>query len=348
MVSRIVGVDIGSEFIRAAELEGTGRSRPTLVRFQEIRLPDGAVQRGEVLEPHTVATVLRQLWSRGRFRSREVVLGIGNQRVLARDLTVPKASRERIREALPFQVQDLLPVPVGDALLDFYPVSESVGEHGAVLNGLLIAAVKDAVLGNVNAAQLAGLKAADVDLIPFALTRALLPAASTGTVVLIDIGASTTSVVVLTDGIPQFVRLIPAGGSDLTAALSSRLEIGLPQAEQVKRTLGLASKVASLEEQRAVEVVYEVTGELLSSLRNTINYFANTRPGVVVSSIVLNGGGAQLPGLPEALGELTRLPVVEADPYAGIALSRTLDAETLRTARPSAAVAVGLAIGAAA
>ncbi|HEY5221598.1 MAG TPA: type IV pilus assembly protein PilM [Microbacteriaceae bacterium] len=346
MANTIIGLDIGSTALRAAEIIDAGTPHPTLRRYHEIPVPDGAVSRGEVLEPNTVATALKRLWSAGGFTSKRVVLGMGNQRVLARDLTVPKASIERIRESLPFQVQDMLPLPVADALLDFYPISEGLSEHGPVINGLLIAAVKDAVLGNVKAVQLAGLVPVEVDLIPFALDRVLLTRPQTmGTIALIDIGAATTSVIIAIDGVPHFMRIIPTGGADLTRTLATRLEIEVEQAEHLKRTLGLAAAASTAEERRAVSVIHELVNELLGSLRNTVSYFTNTRPDAPVRHIVLTGGGAQLPGLFEALGEFVRLPVVAGEPLAGVTLARSMRSDGERLRRASLTVALGLALG---
>lgn len=349
MAPSIVGIDIGSSSIRAVELADPAKQRPTLVRHCEVPLPDGAASRGEVLEPNTVAAGLRRLWQQGGFNSKEVVLGMGNQRVLARDLSVPRMSRERIQESLPFLVQDMLPVPVADALLDFYPISTAHSDTGPVVNGLLIAAVKEAVLGNVKATELAGLTTVEVDLLPFALSRALVsrPGRS-GTIALIDIGANTTSVVIVAEGVPQFVRIIPAGGAELTQALRSGLDIPIGEAERIKASVGLAKHVESVEEHQAVEIVYRVTGELLNSLRNTIGYFVNTRPSTPVTEIVLTGGGSQLPGLDDALGEMTRLPVSSGDPFHAVALSRHLDATELRRNRSALSAALGLALGSAA
>jgi type IV pilus assembly protein PilM len=349
MATSVVGIDIGSAALRAVEVNDPGKAHPTLVRYHEVLLPEGAASRGEVLEANTVAAALKQLWSQGGFKSKNVVLGVGNQRVLARDLSVPKMSLKRIRESLPFQVQEMLPVPVADALLDFYPISETVGEGGTTVHGLLVAAVKDAVLANVKATQLAGLMTVDVDLIPFALSRVLLSRPQVqGTAALIDIGAHTTSVVIAKDGVPQFVRIIPTGGADLTQALRSGLEIELHKAEEIKLSLGLATEVTSPEEHRAVEIIYQVTSELLGSLRNTVNYFVNTHTKDPVREIILTGGGAQLPGLPHALGEMARLPVVVGDPFASVKLAHALNADELRKHGSALTVALGLALGSAA
>ena len=345
MTASVVGIDIGSAAVRAVEVSDSGKATPTLARFHEVRLPEGAVSRGEVLEPNTVAGALKQLWSMGGFKSKNVVLGMGNHRVLARDLAVPKASMKRIRESLPFQVQDMLPVPVADALLDFYPISESESDTGPQINGLLIAAVKEAVLGNVRAVELAGLNPVEVDLIPFALARAIHDGSRTdGALVQIDVGAGTTSVVITIAGVPQFVRLIPTGGEDLTQALILRLGVDAEQAEALKRSVGLSAQ-PTLENQAAITVIREVTTELLSSLRNTVNYFTNTRHNVTVARIVLTGGGSHLDGFADALGEMTRLPVLAPLTSGSVVLGRGVDADALEQTRGAFLVALGLALG---
>lgn len=345
MVSSVVGVDIGSAGVRAVEVIDPGKARPSLARYHAVALPEGAVVRGEVQEPNTVASALKGLWGKAGFKSKNVVLGMGNHRVLARDLSVPRMSIARIRESLPFQVQDLLAVPVAESLLDFYPISESQGDAGPQVNGLLIAAVKEAVLRNVTAVQLAGLTPVDVDLIPFALSRVINRGSSmAGAVVQIDVGAGTTTVTVAQAGVPQFVRLVPAGGEDVTQALCVQLGVDSEKAETLKRS---TSMVGNVPDNGAAAIIREVTNELLNSLRNTITYFANTRPNMPVTRIVLTGGGAQLDGFAQALGELTRLPVSAPDMTGSVAIGRGLDVGELHQSRGAYFVALGLALGSA-
>ncbi|CAN5138608.1 type IV pilus assembly protein PilM [soil metagenome] len=346
MAQGIVGVDIGTASIRAVELEDAAGSRPTIVRFGEVAVPDGATRAGEVLEPHTVAAALKKLWSSAGFKSKDIVLGIGNQRVLARDVTLPRATQAQIRESLPFQVQELLPVPVADAVLDFYPMAEDTAETGPVLHGLLIAATKDAVMNNILAARLAGLAAIDVDLIPFALTRVQRSAnAMRGIVAVVDIGATTTSVIIAKDGVPQFVRIIPVGGDELTKAIAERGQIPPGVAEQHKRQLGMTG--GSMPEYRSlVEVIYAVTGELLTGLRNTLSYYTSAHNGQPIGAILLTGGGSRLSGLAVALGEATRIPVTLANPLGGVQMARSAKKQANTEAIQSLTVALGLAIGA--
>lgn len=344
--TQLVGVDIGSSTIRAVEVAGVGTKRPSVVRFFSIPLPEGAVKNGEVIEVNTVSAALRQLWAAAKFRSKEVVLGVGNAKVLVRDLSVPKLSQAEIHESLPTHVQEMLPVPVADALLDFYPISESPSETGPMVNGLLVAAIKDSVLANVRAVQLAGLTPVGVDLIPFALTRLTSPARMMGNVAHIEVGARTTNVIVTSSGVPQFVRILANGGHDLTAALADRLDISEIEAENLKRSVGLGGVNVSPEHAPVVAIIREVTGTLLNSLRNTLSFFANTRQNEPYSGIVLTGGGAQLLGLADALSEMTRIPVVLGDTFGSIDVAK--DAARGSQSQLGLNVALGLALGGAA
>jgi type IV pilus assembly protein PilM len=345
MPNSVVGLDIGHGVLRAAEIVNQVK-RPMVARYVEMPVPIEAVNRGEVVDREMVQRALRLMWSRARFKTKDVVLGMGNQRVLSRDYSVPEAPLARIRESLPFQVQDLQPVPVADALLDFYPVSREVTEQGPMIHGLLIAAVKDAVLGNVEAVESAGLHVAEVDLIPFALTRLL--GRDGGVVALVDVGASTTNVVIAAGGVPRYVRLLPSGSRDISDAIVARHGIAFDDAERIKRQFGVLPTPVTPEQRPVIETVHQATAELLGGVRNTIAYFASNHPELPVAELVISGGGSEMPGIREALAELTRLPVREADPFHRVGAARSLASDGLRSARVTSPVAIGLALGSAA
>ncbi|WP_166868747.1 type IV pilus assembly protein PilM [Salinibacterium sp. ZJ70] len=346
MAESIVGIDIGKNAIRAAEVMNPTKPKPTLVRYHTVPLPEGAAHAGEVLEVGTVVEALKQLWSRGRFKSKRVVLGTGNQRVLVRDFSVPAMPLDRIKESLPFQAQEHLPLPVADALLDFYPLGEGQSESGPVLNGLLVAAVKEAVLANVRAVQKAGLDPVEVDLIPFALARVHTPMGeSRGTVAIVELGASKATVVISRDGVPIFVRTIQNGSDDINKALIQQLGTTPEQAEQIKCNLGLAPNGYSPDWKPSIEVVFSVVSDLLANVRNTLSFWVSSRAGNDVEHIIFTGGGAAMPGLAAALADVLRLPVTTPDVRSRFVLGRGLDAGALASEASSLAVAGGLTMG---
>jgi type IV pilus assembly protein PilM len=185
-------------------------------------------------------------------------------------------------------------------------------------------------------------------------------------VALIDVGASTTSILIAHDGVPQFVRIIPAGGDDLTQALKAGLEIGSFEAEELKRTLTFgadstlseepdpeiskcacaqcSAELAVAGDPHAAEILQAITSDLLNGLRNTIKYYTNIRPQDPVSQILLTGGGSQLAGFSTALAEMTRVPVINADPFEVITLPRKGKSKKSQQGQSSMAVALGLAL----
>lgn len=346
MASTVVGLDIGYGVLRGAEVSTAGKSKPKLLRYHEVTFPTDAAREGDVVEPDVIVRALRQLWSQGKFRSKNVVLGVGNQRVLTRDLAVPKVPVDRIREMLPFQVQDLLPIPVAEAVLDFYPISEGVNDSGPIVNGLLVAAAKSAVLTNIQAVRSAGLNPVDVDLIPFALTRALLRGVSArATVALVHVGATTTCIVVANAGVPQFVRIIPTGGKDVTDALVSRNGMNAASADELKSRVGLERAGGGSAES---DTVFAATEELLGTIRTTLAFYANTRPGDPITGVMLSGGGSRLRGFAGALEEVTRLRVELGDPTDRFALGRGIDSLQLPYILSTMGVALGLTLRSAA
>src|SRR5918912_1777961 len=245
-----IGLDIGTSVVRAVELS-FGRNGVTLERFGQLVLPPDAVDDGQVVDAEAVAKSLRKLWSATGLSHKNVILGVANQRVIVRQLELPWMARAELRASLPFQVQDLLPIPVEQAVLDFFPLEELTdGSGNRTLKGLLVAAARETVLANVRCAEQAGLRVDAVDLTPFAVLRALgrQTGAEVETEALIDIGARVTNIVVHSAGLPRFVRILLVGGQDVTEAVSEQLGVPLAEAEALKQQAGRVGADEGLED----------------------------------------------------------------------------------------------------
>lgn len=336
----LTGLDIGSSSIRAVEVT-LGKGRPVINAFGRVMLPDGVVQGGVITDAKAVTAALRQLWSIQKFKNRNVVLGITNQQVVVREIDVSNLPPREMKQALPYQVRDVLPIPIDRALLDFYPL-EDAGKNETV-HGLLIAAPKDAVLAAVRAVEAAGLHVSRVDLASFAALRA---AAHMGSDVeaVVDIGAHATNIIVHHDGAPRIVRMVPRGGAEVTTMIAARLGVSIAEAEGLKCRVGLHS----IEGAETAEVVAEAVRPLISEIRGSLAYYTSVKPGARVSRLAMVGGGSLLPGLAERLSEQLGVEAFLADP-----LQRLVDSrhggrhDVLGRHRSSAAVSIGLTLGAA-
>ncbi len=234
-----IGVDVGSTAVRVAEV-ALG-DVPVVVRAAQVPLAPGLVEAGEVREPEAVGAAIRELWEKAGIKSREAFLGVGNQRVVVREVSLPWLPERELRNTLAFQVQEFIPMSTDDAVLDFDPLDE-VDQGGRRMQRiLLVAAHKAMVNALIEAALAAKLEPAGVDLSPFAVVRAIgsgdeaLDLDSTGDEAVIDIGAHVTSICVHDRGVTRFVRILPSGGRDITIAIARGLGIDDEVAERLKR-----------------------------------------------------------------------------------------------------------------
>lgn len=172
-----VGIDIGSRSIRLVKLISS-KENPTLSLLGSISIPKGAVSGGEIVDVQTVAESLQTLIKKVGLKDKNVVLGVGNQRVIVRLIEMAYMDPKELASAIKFQAQDFIPIPVEEAIIDFEVIDDYVNEEGErLLQIILVAAHRGMVSSYIEAAEKAGLKPEIIDVNAFAIARSLLRSA---------------------------------------------------------------------------------------------------------------------------------------------------------------------------
>ena len=341
-----VGLDIGTSSVRAAQVT-VSKGSLVLERFGQVSLPAGVVRDGEVVDADAVAVAIRTLWAQAKFTKKDVVLGVSSQKVVVRLVNIPWMPQDELKAALKFQVADLVPMPIDEAVLDFVALEEVVSDSTRQLRGLLVAASQDTVLDSIRAVQKAGLKVSTVDLTPFAVLRVAGTQDSLGLggpEAVIDIGAKVTNIIVHEAGVPQFVRILMLGGDSITGAVAEKLGISLAEAEALKRNpAALAEPTGAT----ARKVIDQALTEFVDEVRGSVDYFAAVSGGRPLTRFVLSGGGSLADGLAQRLATAVRTQVEYGRPFSQVTIGKTgLSSEQLQYVEPLSAVPVGLAMGA--
>lgn len=287
MVKTIVALEVTEESVRAVELSLGRKSQ--LIAYGEVPLPPEAARDSEVLDAGTVAVALRQLWTGARFKSKDVVLGVASRRILVREYTTQAMRPDLLREALPYQVQDLLPVPASQAVLDFFPLSQ----EGDQVSGLLVAAVSENIEDIIATLSKVKVRVQAVDLTAFGLARVVSPlAAPDAAVATIHIGDHTTQVVVSRGGVPLFVRILPIDVP--TAAVRRHLDDPLSET-----ALELVGGNGGSSRTRGTVRATQAPGvpELAARLRSTLAFFASRASAAPISRVFVTGAGAAAEGV---------------------------------------------------
>ena len=325
MANRVVGLDLGSYAVRAVELS-LGNGQPTLERFAQVTLPPGAIRDGEVVDAGAVSATIRRLWTDGGFRAKRVVVGVANQRVIVRLAEMPTMSDADLQASLQYEAQELIPIPVDDAILDFQILDDVLTNDGDPrMRVLLAAAQRDMVRNHLAAVEGAGLRADVVDVVPFAMVRALGYASNPfefegGAEAVVCIGGGVTNVVVHEQGVPRFVRVLLVGGDDVTEAIARELDVPVDQAEGLKRQADIGSPDPGVA--RAGQVVRDRLAPLVEEVRGSLDYYLAQSQSSAIGRILVTGGGSRMPGLMERLQAQLGANVEPAHPLAGMRIGK--------------------------
>ena len=296
---------------------------------------------------------IKELWAHTKFSGKQVIVGVANQKVIVRQVDLPWQPMDELRAALPFSVQDTIPMPVDQALLDFYPLDELTEDNGTrLLRGLLVAASRDMVQAQLDAVVNAGLQPVMVDLTAFAVLRSLADTDDLGMgsrmEALVDVGARVTNIIVHEGGTPRFVRILLMGGADVTDALSERTGTSQGEAEARKHEMGMNTNSEEMADQAAGRVMDAAGQAFVDQVRGSLDYYMASPGARPIDRIVVTGGGSRLAGLIERLYSSTRVDVERGTAFADLEIGKTgLSPEQMDFVEPLAAVPVGLALGAA-
>ena len=132
--------------------------------------------------------------------------------------------------------------------------------------------------------QAAKLEPIGLDLVPFALVRAVgtpdvtLDLEEAGEEAVIDIGSHVTNIVVHARGTTRFVRILPSGGRDITVAIARAAGIEDDAAERLKRGLELEDEPEGPAPEDVREVAMQRAGSFVDEIRSSLEFYtAQTR-----------------------------------------------------------------------
>jgi type IV pilus assembly protein PilM len=342
MAQVVVGLDIGTSAVRAAELD-VGPSRPVLLTYGQVGLPPGSLVEGEIRDERSVSEALRRLWANGHFSTSSVIVGIAGLRAITREIDLPFVPDNEVDSAVRFQSEEVIPFPPDQTILSSQVLADYTSPEGDKMRRVLVAAAHtDLVHGVIEAVERAGLSVDGVDLVSSALVRAIGGHSETDSPeAIVSVGAGLTVVAIHQQGRPQFVRTIGSGGNATTAAISAALDMPIVDAEGLKRRLG----ADNTQLQSAERAAQPSMSDLVNEVRNSIQYFASLPGRLPVSKVLVTGGGSALHGLIPMLETQINLPVLTVSPLARLSTSRLelTDAQA-EEVRPVLASPIGLAL----
>jgi type IV pilus assembly protein PilM len=341
--NNLVGVDIGSSAVKVCQLRETKKGLE-LLKLGFAPLPAQTIVDGHVMNGAAVTSALERAFGEAKIRQREIAVSISGQAVIIRKITVPLMTAVELEEQIQWEAEQHIPFDIKDVNVD-YEVLRRRPEAGQ-MDLLLVAAKRDEVNDYLQIAKAAKLKPIVVDIDAFTIqnlferARGLPP---DQTIALINVGASLTSINIISKGVSGFTRDIANGGNYVTEQIQRQLSVSFEQAEEMK--CSASSAPAGSVPPQVYRVIETVCDSIAGEIQRSLDFFLATSGEAEMHRVFLTGGSAALPPLAAAVQRRSRVQVEVVAPLEKIAIVPKGPDERLVSSRISQfPVALGLAM----
>lgn len=337
----LVGVDIGTTSIKVCQLKESRRGL-SLVRFGYAPLQPQAIVDGQVMDTGAVVETLQRLFRDNKIRQRDVAVSVSGQSVIIRKIAVPTMTDDELDEQIQWEAEQHIPFDIKDVQID-HQVLRRRPDDGQ-MDVLLVAAKRDQIDDYAQLARTAKLRpvVCDIDAFTvqnlFEFSRGLNP---DQTVALINVGASLSSLNIVTGGVSAFTREIANGGNSVTEEIQRAMGVPFEQAEAYKCGDGQDGLVP----REVNEIVEGSCDAIAAEIQRSLDFFMATSGDTDIARIFVTGGTAYLSSLARAIENRSRVPVETWQPTEKINLdAKEVDRSLLERRALQLSVALGLAL----
>ena len=319
-----IGIDIGSRCVKLMQFDCEGSRVHEAARWD---LPSGRPTDAEAQDAQIVQAIQRARDGRS-FRGKEAVFCLRAGDLFVQNLRVPKAEGVELARLVHGEASGRLPFPGEEAELRFLEAGDV--RHGDAVRRevIVMACHRPAVARILEIAKRLGLTPAAIDNEPSALLRCYgrqyrRVDDHRRRMMLVNVGASSTVVVISEGQNPMFVKYLDIGGHRLDEAVARHLQMTLAEAAALRRHNGDRRADQRDEEiTRGVsESIRPVLERLVNELALCVRYHSVTFRGQSLAQIILGGGEAS-EILRQWIGERLAVPCELGEPFRDLAAPR--------------------------
>ncbi|MFH1423404.1 MAG: type IV pilus assembly protein PilM [Candidatus Nealsonbacteria bacterium] len=341
-----LGIDIGTSAIKIVEMSRSGKRRK-LDNYGEMKAEALYEKPFRTFEKSTlsfsnrdVVRALSAVLKEAGFKTNKAFFSIPDFSTFFTTISLPSMTEEEIPQAVNYEAPQHIPLPLQSVTLDWQIVEREPGATpgDSIIKVLLVAVPKDVIAQYQQIAADVGLELLSMEAEVFSLSRALVGEAEKNqTVSSIDIGARSTTINIIDNGILRVSHSFDTSGSDFTTVISKGLNVKYAEAELLKKKQGLLA-----ENNGPKETMLPLIDLIVEEVKKIFSSFFQAE-GKEVEKIVLAGGSALMPGIVDYFAKNLSKPVEIANPFNNIYYPPILE-NTLKEMGPSYAIAVGAAL----
>ncbi len=364
--TNILGVDIGTSSIKVLEVARV-KNGHALVTYGFVEDFQRDLHNIGKEDSTLTAQAIRSVVAKARCTTKRASAALPTYAVFTSLITVPQLAGDELDSAVHWEAKKIIPLPLDEIVLDYKilnPKTEQSllkmpfgkkeeGSHPHTddsLKILITGAAKETVQKYTEIFQMSGLNLVSIETEMFALSRSIV-GSQPGEIMIVEIGAAVTDIIIMQNGVPFFGRSLEHGGAGITHAITNSLHIADKRSEQLKRDIGIrAGTDAATNGSGGIPTIIKTALEpIVHEIRYTMDLYKShtltpsAQASGTIEKIILTGGTALMPGIAEFLSQTLDVRVFVGDPWSFITCPPDLR-PVLETIGPKFSVSIGLAL----
>jgi type IV pilus assembly protein PilM len=299
----IIGLDIGTSSIKLTEIK-KDKEEIQLVKARLIEL----TPRDRLNTAEAISRILKL----EKIHFAEAIISVSGSSIFSRFVKLPKLTEQKLSQIVKYEAQQQIPFPLEEVVWDYRRLKSRHKESGQI-DILLVAVKKDIVEELVQELYHSNLDIETIDVGPFALYNTLWFNDGFDNVIILDIGAKTTNIIISREGI-VWTRSLPIAGDDITKAIAEGLNVSFEVAEERKKKEGIV--LAEEKENPSSNLsnfITSVLTDLLTEVSRSIGYYKSQFDGAPFSGMLLTGGTSKLKNIDKFFEKNLKLKTYTCD-----------------------------------
>lgn len=336
-VNEFFGLDIGTTGVRAVQLTNNPTSKQ-LLRYGSEVIDQKAAASDSKADQQKLSQIIRQLLDKTGIHTKNVAVGLPSSRVFTSVIDIERLAPAELEKTINYQADSIIPTPPAESKIDWTLLGDSPVDANKV-EVLITSTANEFAEKRLDILEAIGLNVIAFEPDNLAIARALIRPGTTAPHLIIDIGQTTTDLVITMNGTPRLTRSIPTGSEAFVRSAAQNLNIDENQAQEFVYKFGLSQN--KLEGQIYQSIIATVD-LLVNDISKSIKFFQSRYQDAKLERIIMTGAASSLPEFPLYIANKFGIEVEIGNAWAGVSYPQERQNELLAVSN-TFSVAVGLA-----
>ncbi|OGE78175.1 MAG: hypothetical protein A2751_03375 [Candidatus Doudnabacteria bacterium RIFCSPHIGHO2_01_FULL_46_14] len=297
-----LGLDVSDVSLKFVEFDKNPGGQLRVQAYSDEAIGKDIITADTIKDPSGLIKLIKKTITQpkfGRVTTPYVIASIPETKCFVRVIQMAAVSAEEAKEAIPWEAEAYIPIPIGQVYLDWVILSGDPNQKDK-MTVLITAAPKDYIDDYTRILKEASLEPVALEIESQATARSLVSKLEE-TVLILDINTLRTSFIVYDHNTLQFTSSVPIAGNVFTEGVAKALNVSTEEAEKIKRRDGLDE---TKNDGAVKKALAPILNNLVSEIKNIIRFHEEHAAATSkISRILLSGGSSKLKHLPSVLSE---------------------------------------------